>query len=181
MDKLVPLALELGFTKAAALNVSALRPMEEVRQMCAADRCRAYGKSWSCPPACGSLERCAERLRGFDGGVLVQTLGRTEGDFDEQAIRETERLHRERFFELARLGRGLCPGSLALGAGPCGLCLKCAYPRPCRFPQKMIPSMEAYGLLVSQVCRDSGLDYYYGAGTISFTACILTKEGNETP
>ena len=33
--------------------------------------------------------------------------------------------------------------------------------------------MEAYGLVVSQVCQDSGLPYYYGPQTITYTACVL--------
>jgi hypothetical protein len=41
----------------------------------------------------------------------------------------------------------------------------------------MLSSMEAYGLLVSEVCRASGLPYYYGPKTLTFSACILTKEG----
>ena len=35
-------------------------------------------------------------------------------------------------------------------------------------------SMEAFGLLVSEVCTKNGLSYYYGPKTITFTACILT-------
>ena len=40
----------------------------------------------------------------------------------------------------------------------------------------MLSSMEAYGLLVSNVCRSSGLEYYYGPLTLTYSACILTKE-----
>ena len=50
------LALEAGFTYAAPLAMDALVFRPEVRSMCAADRCRSYGKSWSCPPAAGTLE-----------------------------------------------------------------------------------------------------------------------------
>ena len=35
--------------------------------------------------------------------------------------------------------------------------------------------MEAYGLLVSDVCRRSGLGYYYGTGTMTYTSCVLYK------
>ena len=64
---------------------------------------------------------------------------------------------------------------LPLTAGSCTLCRKCTYPeRPCRFPKKRFSSMEAYGLLVSDVCLKSGLKYYYGPKTITYTSCILT-------
>ena len=65
------------------------------------------------------------------------------------------------------------PDMLMLGAGGCRICPKCAYPEPCRFPEKTISSMEAYGLFVTQVCRDNDLKYYYGPRTITYTGCVL--------
>ena len=44
---------------------------------------------------------------------------------------------------------------------------------PCRYPDKLWPSMEAYGLLVSDACRSAGLEYYHGPGTITYSSCIL--------
>ena len=56
MDDLVTLALDIGFTRAAPLNISALHALPEVRAMCESDRCRRFGRCWSCPPGCGTLE-----------------------------------------------------------------------------------------------------------------------------
>ena len=65
---------------------------------------------------------------------------------------------------------------MLLGNESCGRCEKCTYPdAPCRFPEKAIPSMVAYGLVVSQVCEQSGLPYYYGPKTITYTSCILLE------
>jgi predicted metal-binding protein len=65
---------------------------------------------------------------------------------------------------------------LSLGSGGCRRCKKCTYPdAPCRFPEKKFASMEAYGMLVTQVCQDNGLDYYYGKGTITYTSCFLLE------
>ena len=36
-----------GFEEAGALNVEALEFLPEVRQMCAADRCRSFNRNWS--------------------------------------------------------------------------------------------------------------------------------------
>jgi hypothetical protein len=33
--------------------------------------------------------------------------------------------------------------------------------------------MEAAGLLVSDVCKMSGIPYYHGPGTIAFCSCAL--------
>lgn len=178
MAELITLALELGFDHAAPLDAGRLRALPEVRDMCASGRCRRYGKSWSCPPACGSIEACQARMRAYTGGILVQTTARLADDFDMEAMDRAQDAHKKRFFALARQARLLYPDVLPLTAGSCTICRACTCPdRPCRFPGKMLSSMEAYGLLVSEVCKDAGLAYYYGPGTLTYSACILTKEG----
>ena len=180
MADLVKLALDVGFSHAALLDASTLRALPEVRDMCVSDRCRRYGKSWSCPPACGSLEVCAARMARYDAGILVQTTATLEDEFDLEVIHQTQEQHKAMFHTLARQSRLLYPDCLPLTAGSCTLCRSCTYPdRPCRFPAKRLSSMEAFGLLVSDVCRQSGLPYYYGPGTLTFTSCILVKEGTQ--
>ena len=56
MEDLKALAKECGFDVAEDLDPKTLKFLPEVRDMCAADRCRHYNKSWACPPACGTLE-----------------------------------------------------------------------------------------------------------------------------
>jgi len=178
VEKLLTLALELGFDHAALLDASKLRALSEVREMCASGRCRRYGKSWSCPPACGTIEECQARMSRYTGGVLVQTTAQLRDDFDMETMNLAQETHKKRFFVLARQARLLYPDVLPLTAGSCTICRACTYPdRPCRFPRKMLSSMEAYGLLVSEVCNLAGLAYYYGPGTLTYSACILTKEG----
>ena len=162
-----------GFTEAAALNVRSLIPREDVRQMCAADRCGAYGKNWTCPPYCGSLEVCRERLEGYSRGVLLQTVGHLEKTVDTKGYARAEQAHLEAFHRFARWIRREYPNALCLGAGGCRICEKCAWPEPCRFPEEACPSMESYGLFVTQVCRDNGLAYHHGARTVTYTACVL--------
>uniref|UniRef100_UPI0040573B31 DUF2284 domain-containing protein n=1 Tax=Acetatifactor sp. TaxID=1872090 RepID=UPI0040573B31 len=51
---------------------------------------------------------------------------------------------------------------------------QCTYPNsPCRFPEKMISSMEAYGMLVAEVCKANDMKYYYGPNMIAFSSCFL--------
>ena len=58
-------AIKFGFSSAGPLNLEALVLMPEVRDMCSADRCHNYGKSWCCPPACGTLEEGAALVDEF--------------------------------------------------------------------------------------------------------------------
>lgn len=148
--------------------------------MCAADKCGAYGRNWACPPACGSLEHCAKRIASYSSGILVQTVAALEDEFDLEGIAAAQKKHKKRFAVLARQMRLLYPDCLPLSAGGCTRCEVCTYPEhPCRYPKKRFSSMEAYGLLVSEVCSASGMPYYRGEKTISFTSCILINEKGE--
>ena len=174
MEQILELARQLGFSHKAQLNVLALEFRQEVRDMCAADRCHAYGRSWSCPPACGTEEQCQSHINRYSRGILLQTTGDMEDDFDVDALYQTEQRHKAAFSTLVRQIRTLYPNCLPLTAGCCTLCRKCTYPQsPCRFPKKRFSSMEAYGLLVSDVCLKSGVKYYYGPKTMTYTSCIL--------
>lgn len=170
---LAALALDCGFSRSGPLNAGGLAVREEVRAACAENKCRAYGSNWTCPPACGTLEECRARLHSFAAGLILQTTGSLEDSLDYEAMEDIGRRHREHInaFGDALEKRGI--GFLLLGAGPCGRCKTCAYPEPCLFPRRMISSMEAYGLVVSDVCRDNGLSYYYGAGTLTYVGCVL--------
>lgn len=173
----IKLAKETGFEAACKLNMESLRAMPQVREMCAADRCKMYGTRWVCPPGCGTLEQCQERMQRYIDGILVQTVGALKDEFDAEGIAAAHKAHDTRFKLLTRQIRSLLPDCLPLSAGTCTRCDVCTYPaRPCRFPGKMLSSMEAYGLLVSDVCTQSGMPYYRGEKTITFTSCILLEK-----
>ena len=174
MTELFTLSRELGFTAAAPVNMSARPPLEEVRAMCEADRCGRYGRSWACPPGCGTLEHTRARIEMYSEGILVQSTAELADEFDYQGIMRLTEEHKRRFADFARQARLVYPDCLPLTAGTCTLCRTCTYPdRPCRYPNRRLSSMEAYGLFVSDVCTKSGLSYNYGPRTLTFTSCVL--------
>ena len=173
MIDMLQLARDAGFDIAVPLVPASLTPREHVRQMCAADKCGAYNKNWTCPPALGSLADCAVRLHRYRHGILVQTVGHMKKTIDSRCYRETEARHRQQLYTLADQIRAEFPDALCLGAGGCRVCQSCAYPETCRFPQKAMSSMEGYGLFVTEVCRDAGIPYHHGEKTITYTGCIL--------
>lgn len=176
IEKLTELALKEGFTHAGQLNLQALVFMPEVREMCRADRCRAYGKNWRCPPACGSLEEAHARAAQYSFGMIVQTVGQMEDEYDYETIERAGKAHGESFISMMREIKKMYPDVLGMGAGTCNRCKECTYPdAPCRFPEDSYSSMEAYGLWVSKVCELSGIPYNYGKNTIAYTSCYLLK------
>lgn len=166
-------AEKIGFEAIGTLEPATLSPREEVRDMCASGKCKEFGKRWSCPPGCGSLEECTARFRGFDQGLLLQSVAQLEDCFDGEGMMRAEELHKQRLFALREALRGE-PHVLVVGAGCCTVCAQCTYPgEPCRFPDRMIVSMEACGLLVSQVLKENNMAYYYGSDKIAYTGCVL--------
>lgn len=167
------IAKNMGFDAAAPLDPQTHTAREDVRDMCVADKCGAYNKNWTCPPACGTVEACQNRMQGYAHGILLQSIGHMTKAIDSKCYRETERRHMQNFYAFAEEIRKVYPNALCLGAGGCRVCKTCAYPESCRFPGKAMSSMEGYGLFVTQVCRDAGVPYYYGERTITYTACVL--------
>ena len=180
MMELLTMARDAGFEETALLHAAQLVFRPEVREMCRADRCSSYGKNWCCPPACPSLEEMTRRMKDYGDGVLVETVGVMADDFDYEAIMAAETRHKERFRRLtgtlySRYGR---EAVLPMGAGTCRRCASCTCPyAPCRFPEEQVVSMEAYGLLVSQVCQDCGAAYYHGPRTMTYVSCVFLRRG----
>ena len=92
IEEWVAYAKELGFSEAAPVVPADLKPNAEVRAMCAADKCHAYGKNWTCPPECGSLEECAARISAKTRGILVQSVAQLEDSFDIEGMMEAEQV-----------------------------------------------------------------------------------------
>jgi len=164
-------AREAGFAHMAPVDPATIELKPEVRQMCRS--CHMYDTRWSCPPGCGTLEENAARIQQFRQGILLQTVGQLEDEFDGEGMMEAQQCHKENFQAFCSSIAEKTP-VLALGAGCCTVCSKCTYPESaCRFPEKMISSMEAYGMVVSEVCQKAGQPYYYGKNTIAYTSCLL--------
>lgn len=173
-EEMMSLAQELGFSHFGILKTNDLVFMPEVRKMCEDNRCNMYNKSWGCPPACGTLEEISKQAMGYLHGIVLQMTGDMEDDFDVETMMETEKLQKERFAQMVEQLLSKEIECLPMASGACTLCQQCTYPNePCRFPDKVHPSMEAYGLMVSDSCKAAGLEYYYGPQTITFSACIL--------
>jgi predicted metal-binding protein len=174
-DRLAGLALKCGFTSVRLIDPQKIKTYDDVRAACAADKCGYYGKNWACPPACGTLEDCDTKIRRYESGLVMQTTGILANKFDWNEMLHLGKEHSEHIAAFSEAALADHPQSFVLGAGGCRICESCAYPAPCRFPQKMTCSMEAYGMLVSEVCSAAGLPYYYGEGTLTYVACFLTR------
>ncbi|KIR03104.1 hypothetical protein P261_01919 [Lachnospiraceae bacterium TWA4] len=176
LEKLKEVALACGFSHVGNLDVDTVQVRIEVRDACAVDKCHAYNKNWVCPPACGTLEECESTMRKYKMGLILQTTGELEDSFDIEGMEELQKNHSQNMHDFTDKAKELYPNSLVLGDSACRYCKDCTYPdAPCRFPNRQSPAMEAYGMVVSDVCRDNDIPYYYGPGTLTYVGCILVE------
>ena len=175
-NDLVRQAEEFGFSHAALLDTSTLTLRVEARDMCAAGKCKSYNKSWVCPPACGTFEEIYGKLAGYSKGLIVQTTAYLEDNFDYEGMQAAGALQKERFIRFRDALRERWPKLIALGSGSCRLCEACTWPdEPCRHSDEAIISMEAAGLIVSDVCKANNINYYYGPNTLTYSSCYILE------
>ncbi len=158
-----------GF-EAAEIPMGDLVYSEESRAYCAANKCRSYGATWACPPAVGSLEKCRAECEGYSRFFLFARMYELEDSLDIEGMGDAHDDFQER---VDALGEDLEPGKfLLLNNEGCTRCDECTYPdAPCRFPEKLYPSIEGYGFLVSALAKQAGIPYtgkptelrYFGA------------------
>lgn len=175
-DELKDLALSCGFSHVGDLDVSTITLHTEVREACAADKCHAYNKNWVCPPACGTLEECGQKINAYKKGLILQTTGELEDSFDFETMDQLATDHAKTMHKFSDELKKLYPNALILGDGACKRCKTCTYPdAPCRFPERQSSAMEAFGMVVSEVCMKNDMKYYYGPGTLTYVGCVLVE------
>ena len=176
MGVIEQLASEIGFEFMGTCSAKDLVARPEVRVMCAANTCQVYGHSWACPPACGEIDDFQQQMHEFEHCLVVQTVAEMEDDFDIETMEEAGDRQKNRVLDLVEAidKAGLSSETMTLSAGTCTICSTCTYPdEPCRFPEKRLVSMEAAGLVVSEVCGLADIPYNHGPQTIAYSGCVL--------
>lgn len=172
METWIDKALSLGFTQAVALEGLSLHSEETFREYCAA--CPNQGQNWVCPPGCGTLAACGERLAGFDRGILLRSVTELEPPVPMETYAALGREHNLRLAKLLEELKG--EGELlALTTGGCVFCDRCAYPEPCVRPEVKMESLSAFGIDVGKLSRDAGVDYSFREDRLYMTALVLRK------
>jgi len=135
MNKIIKAALEFGFTVAVEIAAEDICPSENIRALCAPDKCSSYGTNWVCPPGCGSFEKCRDIVDEYDKGVLLQIKYE---DVDTSDLKVCESLSKdfgERIIQLRDTLLGEFPMLMTLATGGCRECEQCTYPNAeCRKP-----------------------------------------------
>ncbi len=176
-ETVIQSALAHGATHAVKVDVAAIKFYPDVRRMCEKNACGSLGKNWQCPPHVGTLKENAAVTKSYQHGVLVQCVGGLEDSYDIEGMGRLQTEHQQRLRKIAgklRDENGVTR-VFVLGAGPCDVCLRCTIldNEPCRLPDSIMPSVEAYGMNVMEVVQSCGLSYINGSDTVSYVGIVL--------
>ena len=154
----------------SVISTSAISFSEELFKTCETNVCGKYNSCWTCPPAIGSLEKQKDKIKTFNFAFIFTTKSNIEDSFDYEGMMRAKDFHDRLTAEMHERFGAFNP---VFGAGACNICEKCAYPEPCRFPQKIYSSIEAAGINVTELSREAGLNYNNGENTITYFSMIL--------
>ena len=175
-EELTAEALKLGAFKSDVIETKAITLDRAFRAMCESNACGVYGKCYMCPPDVGDIGELMAQVGEYDYALVYQTVTELEDSFDFEGMIEAKK----KSYPLAQSLRKVFVDMnvtkvLHLGAGGCGVCKTCAKRtgEPCRFPKKAMPSLEAYGINVSELAKASEMKYINGQNTVTYFGAVL--------
>jgi predicted metal-binding protein len=149
---------------------------ERVRSICRTE-CPRYGSSWSCPPGVGTVDECRNRCESYEGAFVFTTIAEVADVENMEETLATRGEHEAVTGQIRQLFAACGLQTLALSGESCALCETCAYPdQACRFPQKMIPCIEGYGIVVPLLARKAGIEFMNGSNIVTWFGMLLFTE-----
>lgn len=165
----------LPIVQYAWLSAADLPFSERVRSICR-EECPRYGTSWACPPGVGTVEECRERCGQFDSVFVFTTIAEVTDDTNMTETLATRGAHEAVTKQIQQVFRPYFGETLALSADSCAICRDCAYPdAPCRYPNRMVPCIEGYGIVVPALAEMAGIEFMNGAGIVTWFGAVLLK------
>lgn len=173
---------EFGFFEFGTVNTADIIFRQEIRAMCEVNTCRLYGKSWACPPAVGTVEECERRIKGYDTMLVLTGKYELEDSFDYEGMQNGMKAFRAACRDFLQYVKSNINNFIMLSNEGCDLCEECTYPSsPCRFPDRAMGSLEAYGIFVSELANQAGVRYNNGQNTVTYLGgLVLNKSSLET-
>ena len=175
-DELIAVPLSLGAYRANVIETKEISLDRAFRDMCASNACGVYGKCWMCPPDVGDINVLMNEVGKYDYALVYQTVTELEDSYDFEGMIAAKKQSYPIAQSLRKtFGDPKFTKVLHLGAGGCGVCEVCSKrtDEPCRFPEKAMPSLEAYGINVSELAKASGMKYINGQDTVTYFGAVL--------
>lgn len=173
-------AIACGAYKANVIRADRIKTDPAFRDICASNACGMYGRCYMCPPDIGDIDRLMAEIGTYDYALVYQTVTELEDSYDFEGMMEAKSrivpiTRALRTFFAEELG---ISDALHLDVGGCGVCETCAkrVGEPCRAPELATPSLEGYGVNVSELARAAGMKYINGQDTVTYFGAVLFNE-----
>ena len=168
-EKITAIARRCGVYQVGLIPTHELSVHPEVRDMCKMNTCRGYGTTWACPPGVGLIEDCLARVKTYDTMLLFSCKYDLEDSFDYEGMTAGMASFKTLAAAFDDAVRDILPSYLMLANEGCQRCKTCTYPdAPCRFPDELHASLEAYGFNVSELAGMAGVNYINGVNTVTY-------------
>lgn len=174
-EEIVSLALEEGFYKASIIDTDKVIINPDFRKYCEENRCGNYGKNYSCPPSCPSVEEMSQRIRKYKNALTVQSRFEIYDLSCKEKIMEAKSLHNKWMIKLIKKLRSEGYEGLMAGASECSLCSVCEITKgnKCKHPDLSFSCLSAYCVDVLALAGTCEMDYSYKDGILYFFGMYL--------
>lgn len=173
---LLSVATDNGAYKTNIIETKQIRTNRSFRDICESNHCGMYSRCYMCPPDAGNIDKLIEEIDKYDFALVYQTVTKIEDSYDFEGMINAKKHIISITLKLKKVFSDLgISDTLHLGVGGCGICETCAKQtsEPCRFPENAIPSLEAYGINVSELAKSADMKYINGQNTVTYFGAVL--------
>ena len=158
------------------LEINKIIPSQSMRLKCQVPLCEYYDVCKTCPPNIPGVAEFREALLSYSKAYLVVLREQIKNinDYREDFSAELKLAEVVSDLELSAFQYGFYQ-ALGLSVGGCKLCRECT-PRgePCRHPFKARPSPEGFGIDITELAREAGVEVEWPPKKyVSFIGLIL--------
>ncbi len=169
--------IALGISQHGMISTAKIPFSPEVRKLCEDNACRSYGTTWACPPAVGKMEECRVKCLSYAHALVFNQIFPLEDSFDFEGMRAGHATFKQTCDKLYELVKPQTGDFLLLSNESCNRCEKCTYSdSPCRFPEKLFPSVEGFGILVAGLAEAAKINYINGPNTVTYFGMLLFND-----
>ncbi|MFI4912788.1 MAG: DUF2284 domain-containing protein [Sedimentisphaeraceae bacterium JB056] len=176
-EKLASQAKNFGAAASGVIDPKDISFDPGFRLACEQNYCGKYDTNWMCPPGVGELESLKAKIKGYEKGVVFQTVYQMDDSFDIEGMGKAREIHQDVFEKILEYIRSNEEYGevFPLNVGACSVCKECSYvsKQPCRFPEKAVASVEACGIDVNAMLGLCGIPYNNGTATVSYVGLFL--------
>lgn len=152
------------------LDIDDVAFSDKVRFICETE-CENYNKSWSCA-SIGTLDECMSKCQQYPNAFVFSTITEITNWLDFDDCLKKRRDHEEISMDIYRDFQEHFESAFMLTSG-CTACDTCAYPEPCRNPEKRVSPTESHGIIILKTAADAGMSYDFGADMVTYFSIIF--------